>query len=216
MANTNYKYWGVKPLFMAEARKTSILMPITNNYGTVLGQLDPVVLVTAGTIERGPSATAWLGVAIELFRHTGTTLDASSLLPVQYVPASYGAGYTHFALVTMDPNLFFTMQEDGAGPASYIITDMGGATVAQWTNAVAADAMAAAHGISGIQLDSSDIDATATRPIQVIRPYFEYFDVDAGAYNTVSTNAAGADYCKFIVRIANSQIGNLAVAAALS
>lgn len=211
MANTNYPYWGIKPLFMTEARKTALLLPITNNYGTALYQTDPVVAVTAGTIERGPTNSAWLGVILELFRRTGTGVyRAEGLVPVQYMAASPGAGYTYFALVAMDPMLFYSMQED-SNASSLQIADMWGACDAVYTST--GDSTT---GMSGVQIDSSSADNTATRPLMVIQPLANYFDVDAGAYNTISTDGAANNYCKFIVKQFNSQMGAGAVTAGLA
>jgi len=211
MSNTRNPNWGIKPLFMAEARKTALLLPITNNYGTALYQTDPVVAVTAGTIERGPTATAWLGVILELFRRSGTGLySASGLTPVQYMGATPGAAYTYFALVAIDPMIFYSMQEDG-DTSSLQLADMWGACDIIFTTSGNTTT-----GISGAEIDSSSADNTATRPLMVVTPLANYFDVDAGAYNAISTDGAAANYCKFIVKQFNGQMGPGAVTAGLA
>src|SRR5574343_71278 len=210
MANTNLPYWGIRPLFMAEARKTALLLPITNNYGTSLYLTDPVVAVSAVTIERGPTNTAWLGVILELFRRTGTGIySANNLLPVQYMAATPGTGYTYFALVAVDPTLFYSMQED-SDASSLQIADMWGA------GAVAFGTGNSTTGMANVQIDTSSVDNTATYPIMVCAPLADYFDVDAGAYNAISTTGTAGNYCKFIVKQFNSQMGPGAVTSALA
>ena len=210
MANTDIPNWGIQPLFMSEARKTALLLPITNNYGTALFHTDPVVAVTAGTIERGPTNSAWLGVILELFKRTGTGLySATGLVPVQYMAASPGASDTYFALVAVDPMIFYSMQEDGDG-SSLQITDMWGACDIVFGSGNTTT------GLSGAEIDSSSADNTATRPIMVVAPFANYFDIDAGAYNAISTDGAAGNYCKFIVKQFNGQMGPGAVTAALA
>lgn len=210
MANTNYPYWGIQPLFMADARKTALILPITNNYGTALAITDPVLAVTAGRIERASTTGACLGVALEYFRKpAAAAFHLSGLIPVQYVTASYSSSYDHYALVAVDPSLFFTMQEDGVT-----------SSLTQALNWAACDfafttSVNTTTGMSGVQIDSNTADNTATRPLQLVSPYANWYDVDAGAYNavTASTSTAG-QYGKWIVRIFNHQMGpgSLAVA----
>lgn len=209
MANTNLPI-GIRPLYMHEACKTAMLLPITNNYGTALYQLDPVLAVTAGRIERGGTTGAWLGVILELFRQqTPNSLRTERLVPVQYMTASPGATYEYFALVTMDPTLYFVMMEDG-DTSSLQITDNWGACDAVFGTANTTT------GIGNCQIDSSSADNTATRPIQLIWPAVNEYDIDAGAYMTVSAAGAAGNYAKWIVRIFNSQLGSGSLAVALA
>jgi hypothetical protein len=72
-------------------------------------------------------------------------------------------------------------------------------------------------GLSGCLIDSSTIDATATRPLQLISPLANYFDVDVGAYNNVPVSATTAlNYGKWIVRIFNHQMGSGSLAVAFA
>ncbi len=201
MANTDLRR-GVEPLFMTEARKTAMILPITNNYGTALYIQDPVVGVTAGTFERGSTNGAWCGVILELFRQeTPTSLRTERLLPVQYMAASPGATYNYFALVAVDPSLFFIMQED-SDTASLIITDNLGNCDAVFTHAGSTTT-----GISGCEIDSDSADNTATRPIKLIMPAVNVYDIDAKAYMAISAAGAAGNFAKWIVKINNHQFG---------
>jgi hypothetical protein len=211
MANSNLKYMGVQPLYMAEARKTAMLFPLTNNYGTDVFQLDPALAVTAGRIERGSTSGPWLGVVLGLYKQqTPKTLRAERLTPVQYFAATPGATYEYFALVTMDPTLYYIMQEDGL-VSSLLITDNWGAcdvTFGAGGNTTT--------GMSGCLIDSSTADATATRAVQLIFPAVNFLDAGTGTYMAVSADAAAANYAKWIVRIFNSQLGSGSLALALA
>ncbi len=209
MALTNKPY-GLEPLFMTEARKTALYLPITNNYGTALYIQDPVVAVTAGTIERGATNAAWCGVILGLYRQeTPTSLRTERLLPVQYMAASPGATYNYFALVAVDPDLFFMMQEDG-DTSSLIITDnFGNCDIVSGTGNTTT-------GISGAMIDSSSADNTATRPIKLIFPAVNVYDLGAGAYKTASAAGAAGNYCDWIVKINNHQFGPGAVSVGLA
>ena len=209
MANTNIPI-GIKPLYIAEAQKTAMILPITNNYGTALYHFDPAIGVTAGRIERGGTTGAWLGVILGLYRQeTPKSLRSERLFPVQYMGASPGATYEYFALVTMDPNLFFIMMEDG-DTSSLMITDNWGACD------VAFGTANTTTGIGNCQIDSDSADNTATRPIQLIFPAVNHYDIDAGAYMAVSAAGAASNYGKWIVRIFNSQLGSGSLAVALA
>jgi hypothetical protein len=203
MANTDTP-WGLKPLFMAEAQKTALILPITNNYGTALFTNDPVTLVTAGTLERAPvtGAVLCIGSILGLYRQeTPTSLSMERLLPVQSMAATPGATYNYFALVTTDPNMFFTIQEDGdttplavtagGGNADFIFTHAGSTTT----------------GISGCELDSNTFANTSTLAMRIIRAWYEYYDLGGNSYNAI-TATAGASWCKWIVRINNYQFGD--------
>lgn len=210
MANTNLPF-GLKPMYMAEARKTAMLLPLTNNYGTNLFVQDPVIGVTAGRVERAGTTGAFLGTVLGLYKQmTPKSLRAERLVPIQYFSATPGTTYEFFALVTMDPTLYFIMQEDGL-VASLQESDNWGAvdiTFGAGGNTTT--------GISGAVIDSDSADGTATRPLQLIWPAVNEFDVDTGAYMTVSSAGAAGNYGKWIVRIFNSQLGSGSLAVALS
>jgi hypothetical protein len=70
--------------------------------------------------------------------------------------------------------------------------------------------------MSGALIDSSSADDTATRPLQLIWPAVNHFDVDAGAYMAVSAAGAAANYGKWIVRVFNSQLGSGSLAVAFA
>jgi len=202
MALTDMPF-GLKPLFMTEARKTALLFPITNNYGTALYINDPALAVTAGTIEKGAVSGAYLGSILGLYKAIGkTSLRLESLLPMQYMPASPGASDTWFALVACDPGVFYVAQEDG-DTSSLVVTNNFGMVDMIFThggNTIT--------GISKGEIDSNTIDNTATRPIQLVRPWLEHFDIDAGEYDAVSAAGAAGNRCRWICRIANHQFNN--------
>lgn len=202
MSNTDTP-WGLKPLFMTEAQKTALILPITNNYNTALYINDPVTGVTAGTLERAATTGAYLtlGTILGLYRQeTPTSLSMERLLPVQYMGASPGATYNYFALITVDPNLFFTMQEDGDttplaaadgfANADFVFTHAGNTTT----------------GISGCEIDSNTKANTATLALRLVRPWYEYYDLVGNAHNAIVATA-GASWCKWVVRINNYQFG---------
>jgi hypothetical protein len=203
MANTDTP-WGLKPLFMAEAQATALLMPITNNYGTALYINDPVMQVTAGTIERSTETGALLtiGSILGIYRQgTPKSLAMERLLPVQYLPATVGATYNYFALITTNPNLFFTMQEDG------VTTPLSAAMAASNCDFIYTHAGNDTTGISGAEINSDTMAVTATLALRIIRPWLEYYDLGGNSYNAV-TATAGASWCKWIVRINNYQYGD--------
>lgn len=211
MANTNLPYMGVQPLFLAEARKTAMILPLTNNYGTDVFINDPALAVTAGRIERGSTTGPWLGVVLGLYRQeTPKSLRTERLLPVQYFAATPGTTYEYFALVTMDPTLFFVMQEDGLVASLQIADNWGAVDVTFGSGGNTTT------GMSGCLIDSDSADNTATRPLQLIFPAVNMFDVDAGAYMAVSSTGAAANYGKWIVRIFNSQLGSGSLAVAFA
>ena len=211
MANTNLKYTGVQPLYMTEARKSAMLFPLTNNYGTDIFQLDPALAVTAGRIERGSTTGTWLGVVLGLYKQqTPKTLRAERLTPVQYFAATPGTTYEYFALVTMDPTLFYIMQEDGL-VASLQITDNWGAADVSFGSGGNTTT-----GMSGCLIDSDSADNTATRPIQLIFPAVNHLDAGTGTYMAVSSAGAAGNYGKWIVRIFNSQLGSGSLAVAFA
>jgi hypothetical protein len=203
MANTDTP-WGLKPLFMTEARKTAMLLPITNNYGTALYTYDPVTGVTAGTIEIAPvtGAILCMGTILGLYRQgTPKSLSLERLLPVQYMAASPGATYNYFALVTMDPNLYFVMQEDG------VTTPLSAAMCFSNCDFIFTHTGDTTTGISGCEIDSNTMAVTATLAVRIIRPWLEYYDTGGNSYNAV-TATAGASWCKWVVRINNYQFGD--------
>ena len=211
MANTNLKYGGMQPLFMAEARKTAMLFPLTNNYGTDVFIGDPSLAVTAGRVERGSTTGAILGAVLGVYKQqTPKTLRTERLTPVQYFAATPGTTYEYFVLTTMDPTLFFLMQEDGL-VASLIETDNWGAIDISY-----GAGGNTTTGMSGALLDSNTPDDTATRPLQLIKPAVDFLDPGTGTYMAVSADAAAANYAKWIVRIFNSQLGSGSLAVAFA
>jgi hypothetical protein len=201
--------WGLKPLFMTEARKTALMFPITNNYGTAIYVQDPALLVTAGTIERGSTTGAIAGVVLGIYKQELPKSNcAERLTPVTYLSATIGTTYNYFALVAVDPSLFFVVQEDG-DTSSLTFANNFGAVDLIYTHGGNTTT-----GISKCELDSSTIDATATRPMQLVMPWYNYYDITAGAYNTPSSAGAAGWYGKWICRIFNHQFGpgSLAVA----
>ena len=114
MAMTNIP-WGMQPLFFTDAQKKAMMFPITNNYGTALYVQDPALAVPAGTIEHGATTGAWLGVILGLYKQELPQSNRPErLTPVLYMAATPGATYNYFALVAIDPFVFYTAQEDGA------------------------------------------------------------------------------------------------------
>jgi hypothetical protein len=201
MANTSTP-WGLRPLFMTEARKTAMLLPITINYATALFTNDPVTGVTAGTIERATTgAILTIGTILGIYQQqTPYSLGLERLLPVQYYPAST-ATKQYFALVTTDPNMFFTAQEDGdTTPLTAAMTFSNCDIV--WPS----PSGNTATGISYGAIDSNTMAVTATLMVRLIRPWLEYYDTGGNSYNHIATTAA--PWCKWIVRINNYQFGD--------
>ena len=211
MSNTNTP-WGFKPLFMTEARKTCLILPITNNYGTALYVYDPVIAVTAGTIERGGTTGTWCGIILGLYKKLGptSTYRPEHLEPVQYMGATPGATYDYAALVAVDPNIFLTAQEDGVTSSLQITDNFGNCDVTFGAGGNTTT------GISGALIDSNTIDATATRPIKLILPWTNYYDPIANAYNAVSTTGTAGNYCKWICKINYHQFGQGSLALGLA
>ena len=118
--------WGLMPLFMTEARKTALIFPITNNYGTALYVQDPALAVTAGTIERGSTSGAYMGVVLGIYQQQlPKTYRPERLVPVNYLSATIGTTYEYFALVAVDPDLYFTAQEDGVTSSLTLANNFG-------------------------------------------------------------------------------------------
>lgn len=211
MALTNSP-WGFKPLYMTEARKTALILPITNNYGTALYKFDPVVAVTAGTIERGATNAEWCGVILGLYKKLGptSTYRPENMEPVNYIGATPGATYDYAALVAVDPDIFLVAQEDGDTASLQIADNFGNC------DAIFTETASTTTGISAAEIDSSSADNTATRPIKLILPWTAYYDAIANAYNTVSTTGAALNYCKWICKINNHQFGPGSLAVGLA
>ena len=195
MANSDTP-WGFKPLFMQEAQDTAMLLPITINYATSLFIQDPVTGVTAGTIERAPVTGAILccGVILGVYQQQSPySLQFSKMLPLQYYVAST-ATIQHFALVSLKPDMFYAMQEDGD------TTPLTDAMTFSNCNIIFTHTGNTTTGISKCEIDSNTMAVTATLAVRLIRPWMEYYDIDAGAYNV--TNSANS---KWIVKINNYQ-----------
>ena len=209
MAMTNMP-WGLKPLFETEARKTALMYPITNNYGTAMYVNDPALAVTAGTIEHGSTTGQFLGSILGIYRQDLPQSNRPDrLVAVNYMAATPGATYNYFALVAVDPMLFFVAQEDGAVSSLTFANNFGAIDWVVGTGNTTT-------GISGGMLDSSTIDATTTRPLQLVYPWYNYFDIDAGVYNSPSAAGAAGWYGKWICRIFNHQFGPGGVATAFA
>ena len=198
MANTD-RPWGLRPLYMEEAERTAMLFPITNNYGTNLFLYDPVVGVTSGgRIERATAGygNMILGSILGIYKQaTPKTLRMERQIPCQYYEASPGTANEYFALVACCPHLVFIMQEDG---------DTTPLTVDEvWENCdlVFTHGGNATTGISGCELDSTAHATDALYQMKLLQPYYDYWDVDAGAYNTIGA------YCKWLVKINKHQLG---------
>ncbi len=211
MANTNSP-WGFKPLYMTEARKTALILPITNNYGTALYVYDPVVAVTAGTIERGATNAAWCGVILGIYKKVGptSTYRPENMEPVQYMGATPGATYDYAALVAIDTDILLVAQEDGDTSSLQIADNFGNC------DAIFTETASTTTGISAAEIDSDSADNTATRPIKLILPWTAYYDTVANAYNAISTTGAAGNYCKWICKINNHQFGPGSLAVGLA
>lgn len=195
MANSDTP-WGFKPLFMEEAERTAMLLPITINYASNIFIQDPVTGVTAGTIELAPVTGAILccGVVLGVYQQQSPySLQITKLLPLQYYVAST-ATKQHFALVALYPNMFYAMQEDG------VTTPLTDAMTFSNCNIIYTHSGNTTTGISGVEIDSNTMAVTATLAVRLIRPWMEYYDIDAGAFNV--TNSANS---KWIVKINNYQ-----------
>jgi len=203
--------FGLRPLFGAQARECALIFPITNNYGTALYINDPVLAVTAGTIEKAGVSAGCMGSILGLYKQDlPLSLKVERLVPQLYMSATPGTANTWFALVAINPDLLFIMQEDGDTSSliladTFALVDMiythGGSTVT---------------GISKAEIDSNTMDATATRPLQLLKPYMEYYDLDSGAYGMVTSSATAGRRARWVVRIANHQFNNTSLSVGLA
>jgi len=166
---------GLQPLTSPNGTIKATLYPITVAYGTALYRGDPVLMTTTGTVEVA-TTTVMLGAAIGFY-------DVD-LAPLNYYVASTATQC--YALVADDPMQEFLMQEDSDG-ASLALADMfGNGTI------VATVVGSTITGLSGYELDSSTVDATAANSIRVSR------------LHRVTGNAYGT-HGKYVVSINNHQ-----------
>ena len=201
MANTNYAYGGLKPLFMEEAQRTAMFFPLTNNYGTAVYRGDPALAVTAGRVERASTTGTMLGVVLGVYKQaTPKSLRTERLEPVQYFAATPGTTYEYFVLVTMNPNLFYICQEDALTSSLTEANNWGAVDVNYGSGGNTTT------GESGCLLDSNTISNTATLMFQLIWPAVNHYDIDAKQYITVSSAGAAGNYAKWIVKPFNCQL----------
>lgn len=131
---------------------------VASDYGTALFVGDPVIVSGSGDadgvpgVERASAATnnPILGVIV------GVAPDPDNLTR-RYIPASTGG----YVLVADDPSLLFEIQEDSVGGA-LAVTDIG-----MNTN-LASGTGDTATGLSGFELDSSEVDTTAADQLQIV------------------------------------------------
>jgi hypothetical protein len=201
MANTNFKYGGLQPLYMEEAHRTAMLFPLTNNYTTDVFIGDPALAVTAGRVERASTTGSMLGVVLGIYKQqTPKSLRAERLTPVQYFAATPGATNEWFVLVTMNPNTFYICQEDGITSSLTEANNWGAVDVTYGAGGNTTT------GMSGCLLDSNTISNTATLMFQLIWPAVNHYDIGAGAYIAVSAAGAALNYAKWIVKPFNCQL----------
>lgn len=142
--------------------------PIPSGYATEIGNGDPVVYVTSGST-RGTVARMNATVAATTITASGTWLgvllgcsytDPNSNQPVhrQHYPGGIVASDI-IAHVCDDPDMLFLLQADGS---------LG--QVAQGCNAAIIQTAVtnSVNGNSGLQLDASSIESTATLPLRIV------------------------------------------------
>lgn len=193
MANSDTP-WGLAPIHFDEAADCHYY-PITSNYGTALYVNDPVVRVTAGTIERGAAGGALLGSIVALFvQSPANQYFPDNLTPVQYMAASAGAGTQYWALVCDNPNVYFAIQEDGD------TTDLAQADIGNNVDIIFTHAGNTTTGISGCEIDSNTKSVNADVQLKLMW-LFDHIEPASGV------RTAFGDYCKWVVRINEHQLG---------
>lgn len=194
MANTDSP-WGLKPILLDES-KDCHMYPITSNYGTALFHNDPVVRVTAGTIERAAAGGPVLGSIVALFvQSPANQYFPDNLTPVQYMPAAAGASTQYWALVSDNPNMFYTIQEDG-DTTPLVLADIGNNVDMIFTHAGNTTT-----GISGCEIDSTAKSVTADYQLKLIS-LADHIEPGSGVRTLI--NSAWA---KWIVKINEHQLG---------
>lgn len=194
MANTDAPF-GFQP-FGALRDGDCHLYRLTNNYGTALYINDPVKVVAAGTLEIAlvTAVISCVGTIVAVFKQDGPkTTRPENLTPVNYFAATPGTTYDYWALVADNPHLEFRVQEDG------VTTPIAAIDVGSNVDAIFTHGGNTASGISGAEIDSNTMAATATLFCKLMR-LAEEWDVKAGAWNAIGA------YAKWIVRINNHQL----------
>jgi hypothetical protein len=131
---------------------------ITSTYGTTIGYGDPVVPVTAGTIQRDPMTTAVTAPGcLGVFLGCSYT-DPNNLQKIfkNFWPASTVATDAT-AYVFDDPEAVFQIQADGSIPQT-----------ALFANAALVSTAPSALGFSKVALQASSINSTTTLPFRII------------------------------------------------
>jgi len=134
---------------------------------------DPVDRQAAGTV-----TLATAGAGNPVLGSVVAAFDANGV-PVGYVPATPGAGYT--VVVADDVNQMFEMQEDG-DTTDLALTDEGNNVD------LVAGTGSASTNLSGWQIDSDTTGVSAAKQLRIIRQKQD------------ASNAVG-DYCRWIVKI---------------
>ena len=193
MANSDTP-WGLRPIHFDEAQDCHYY-PITDNYGTALFINDPVVRVAAGTIERGAAGGALLGSIVALFvQDPANQFFPNNLTPVQYMPASEPSGTQYWALVCDNPNVYYAIQEDGD------TDDLAQADIGLNVDLIFTCAGNTTTGISGAEINSDSESANADTQLKLMW-LFDYIEPASGV------RTALGDYCKWVVRINEHQLG---------
>ena len=197
MANTDSP-WGLKPILLDES-KDCHMYPITSNYGTALYHNDPVLRVTAGTIERAAAGGAILGSIVGLFvQSPANQFFPDNLTPVQYMPATAGAGTQYWALVCDNPHMFFTIQEDGD------TTPLTQADIGNNVDVIFTQAGNATTGVSGCEINSDSNSVNEDVQLKLIS-LADHIEPDSGVRTAIGTKA------KWIVKINEHQLGSYTV-----
>jgi len=155
---------GLQPITSPYGTIRANLYPITKAYGTSLFRGDPILQVTAGTVEIASTGTC-LGAAIGFFDE--------NYAPINYYVASTAT--QAYVLVADDPNQEFWAQEDSDGGSLAVGQLFGNLDLVAGTGS-------SVTGESRYELDSSTLNTTATLGFKVIRLH-----VVQG--NAVGTNA---------------------------
>ncbi len=158
---------------------------IADNQGTAIFTGDPVKYKNDGTVEVATAGDASCGVFMGCFYTDPTTSKPTFR---NHFPASLSPGDA-IAFVADDPDQLFIAQQDSDG-----------------SNLVAADlnlnadlvfgAGSTTTGLSGVEIDSSSKNTTATLQVRLI----DFYDVPS--------NDATADNSILVVKINNHQLGS--------
>ena len=156
---------------------------IADNQSTAIFTGDPVTYKSDGTVEVATASTAFCGVFRGCF-YTDPTTSKPTWRP--YFPASLSPGDA-VGFIVDDPMQTFIAQQDS------VVSNIVAANLNENANLIF-NAGNTTTGVSGVEIDSSTADTTATLQVRLI----DFYNVPSN--NTTANNSI------LVVRINNSQL----------